>query len=84
MDYQPPGLIDCGSGGADGKITWTIDYYGTAAPSMDQAYTLTITQQVDLDLFRLNTPKAAPLHRQSNSGQLEELLLVVQLLLWKK
>ena len=46
MEYQPPPLVDCGSGGADGKITWTIDYYGTAAPSMDKAYTLTITQQV--------------------------------------
>ena len=32
MDYQPPGLIDCGTGGADGKITWTIDYYGTSSP----------------------------------------------------
>ncbi len=46
MDYQAPALYDCGSGGADGKITWTIDYYGTAAPSMDKAYTLTITQSV--------------------------------------
>ncbi|MGI9447895.1 MAG: hypothetical protein ACR2NI_09620 [Pirellulales bacterium] len=46
MEYQPPPLVDCGSGGADGKVTWTIDYYGTAAPSMDQAYTLTITQSV--------------------------------------
>ncbi len=46
MDYQPPGLIDCGSGGANGKISFTIDYYGAAAPSMDEAYNLMITQLV--------------------------------------
>ena len=44
MEYQLPALVDCGPGGADGKITFTIDYYGTAAPSMDQAYNLRITQ----------------------------------------
>ena len=46
MEYQPPGLLDCGPGGADGKISFTIDYYGTAAPSMDDAYNLLITQLV--------------------------------------
>ena len=46
MDYQPPSLVDCGSGGTDGKITFTIDYYGTAAPSMDKAYNLKITQAI--------------------------------------
>ena len=46
MEYQPPPLVDCGSGGADGKITWTLEYYSAAAPSMDKAYPLVITQQL--------------------------------------
>ena len=46
MQYQRPGLLDCGSGGAAGKVTFTIDYYGTAAPSMDDTYNLKITQLV--------------------------------------
>ena len=46
MEYQAPGLIDCGSGGVNGKISFTIDYFGTAAPSMDAAYNLRITQLV--------------------------------------
>ena len=46
MEYQSPPLTDCGPSGADGKISFTVDYYGTAAPSMDQAYLLVITQNL--------------------------------------
>ena len=46
MQYQSAVLVDCGPSGADGKISFTVDYYGTAAPSMDAAYNLLITQSV--------------------------------------
>ena len=44
--YQDPPLKDCGTGGADGTITFQVDYYGTEEPPLNQSLDLVIKQTV--------------------------------------
>ena len=43
--YQDPPLKDCGTGGADGTITFQVDYYGTEEPPLNQSLDLKIEQK---------------------------------------
>lgn len=44
--YQDPPLKDCGTGGADGTITFQVDFYGTEEPQLNQSLDLVIKQTI--------------------------------------
>ncbi|MGI9446240.1 MAG: hypothetical protein ACR2NI_01135, partial [Pirellulales bacterium] len=37
--YQDPPLKDCGTGGADGTVTFQVEFYGTEEPQLNQSLT---------------------------------------------
>ena len=42
--YQDPPLKDCGTGGADGTVTFQVDFYGTEEPQLNTSLDLVIKQ----------------------------------------
>jgi len=58
--YQDPPLKDCGTGGADGTVTFQVDFYGTEEPQLNQSLALVITQEgvgaggADVEIFNGN------------------------------
>ena len=45
--YQDPPLKDCGTGGADGTITFQVDFYGAEEPPLNQSLDLVIKQTIN-------------------------------------
>lgn len=43
--YQDPPLKDCGTGGADGTITFQVDFYGNEEPKINESLDLVIQQE---------------------------------------
>ena len=43
--YQNPPLKDCGTGGADGTITFQVDFYGNEEPQLNESLDLVIQQK---------------------------------------
>ena len=43
--YQNPPLKDCGTGGADGTVTFQIDFYGNEEPKLNTSFDLVIQQK---------------------------------------
>ncbi len=44
--YQDPPLKDCGTGGADGTVTFQVDFYGDEEPPLNQSLDLVIKQTI--------------------------------------
>ena len=51
--YQDPPLKDCGTGGANGTVTFQVDFYGTEEPQLNSSLTLVISQD-DGEIFNGN------------------------------
>ena len=55
--YQDPVLKDCGAGGAEGTVTFQVEYYGSEEPDVNVSRDLKITQKgvgldgADIDIF---------------------------------
>ena len=56
--YQDPALKDCGAGGADGTITFQVDYYGREEPPLNQSLDLVIKQTVSGEESEIYNGKA--------------------------
>ena len=44
--YQDPPLKDCGTGGAEGTVTFQVEYYGSEEPAVNVSKALKIEQTV--------------------------------------
>ncbi len=44
--YQDPALKDCGPAGADGTVTFQVDFYGPEEPKLNESLDLLIKQTV--------------------------------------